>query len=115
MDPKELQAMLDASAAKTQEATTAAINAALEPLKTELATVTAANAALAAQLKANIDAAESEKRTAVAAEFGEVVANSNSGEALDALYAKCAKAAPLIPGMPVVNRGGPVTDDTLPE
>lgn len=115
MDPKELQAMLDASAAKTQEATTAAINAAIEPLKTELATVTAANAQLTAQLTANTAAAEAEKRTAVSAEFGELVANSLTGEALNAMFAKCAKSQPLLAGLPVVNRNGPVTDDTLPE
>lgn len=100
MTLEELQAALDAQSAKQA----AALNEALAPIQTELATVTAANAALAAQLKANTDAAEAEKKTAVSAEFGEVVANSLSGEALDAMFAKCAKAAPLIPGMPVTNK-----------
>lgn len=111
MTLEELQAALDAQSVKQA----AALNEALDPLRTELATVTAANAELAAQLKANTVAAEAEKRTAVTAEFGELVGNALTGEALDAMYAKCAKATPLIPGMPVVNRGGPVTDDTLPE
>lgn len=100
MTLEELQAALDAQSVKQA----AALNEALAPIQTELATVTAANAALAAQLKANTDAAEAEKKTAVAAEFGEVVANSLSGEALDAMFAKCAKAAPLIQGMPVTNK-----------
>ncbi|QJD55160.1 hypothetical protein Psm1vBMR14_gp08 [Pseudomonas phage MR14] len=100
MTLEELQAALDAQSAKQA----AALNEALAPIQTELATVTAANAALAAQLKANTDAAEAEKKTAVAEEFGVVVANSLSGEALDAMFAKCAKAAPLIPGMPVTNK-----------
>lgn len=116
MDPKELQAMLDASAQKSQEATVAAINAAVEPLKTELAAVTQANEALAAKLKANTDAAEADKRAAVAAEHGELVANALSGEALDAMYAKCAKAAPLVGGYRATN--SQATDglgDTLPE
>ena len=112
MTLEELQAALDAQSVKQA----AALNEALDPLKAELATVTAANAALAAQLKANTDAAEAEKKTAVAAEFGEVVANSLSGEALDAMFAKCATAAPLIQGMQSNRRGSDDgLSDTLPE
>lgn len=115
MKPEELQAMLDASAQKSQEATVAAINAAVEPLKTELAAVTAANQELQAQLKANTDAAEADKRAAVAAEHGELVANVLTGEALDAMYAKCAKAAPLVGGYRASNSKDDGLDATLPE
>lgn len=115
MDPKELQAMLDASAQKSQEATVAAINAAVEPLKTELAAVTQVNEQLQAQLKANTDAAEADKRAAVAAEHGELVANALTGEALDAMFAKCAKAAPLVGGFRASNRQDDGLDATLPE
>lgn len=116
MDQKELQAMLDASAQKSQEATVAAINAAVEPLKTELAAVTKANEQLQAQLQANTDAAEADKRAAVAAEHGELVANALTGEALDAMFAKCAKAAGLVPGFqPNSNREKDGMFDTLPE
>lgn len=118
MKPEELQAMLDASAQKSQEATVAAINAAVEPLKTELAAVTAANEQLQAQLKANTDAAEADMRAAVAAEYGEhgeLVANSLTGEALKAAFAKCAKAAPLVGGYRASNRQDDGLDATLPE
>lgn len=115
MKPEELQAMLDASAKKTQEATVAAINDAVEPLKTELAAVTKVNEQLQAQLKANTDAAEADKRKAVAAEHGELVANALTGEALDAMFAKCAKAAPLVGGYRASNRQDDGLDATLPE
>lgn len=115
MDPKELQAMLDASAQKSQEATVAAINAAIEPLKTELAAVTEVNEALKAQLAANTSAAEADKRAAVAAEHGDIVANALTGEALDAMYAKCAKAAGLVGGFRATNSQADGLRDTLPE
>ena len=116
MTPEELQAALDASAAKQQEAIVSAVNTAVAPLKEQLDQVTAANADLAKQLKANTDAAEADKRAAVAAEHGELVANALSGEALDAMFAKCAKAAPLVGGYRATN--SQATDglgDTLPE
>lgn len=104
MTPEELKAALDASAQTISAANADALAAALAPIKAELATVTAANAELSKQLTANTAAAEAEKKTAVAAEFGELVANSLTGEALDAMFAKCAKAAPLLHGLPVTNK-----------
>lgn len=115
MTLEELKAALDAQSEKQAVANQEALTKALEPIQNELASVKQANADLSAQITANTAAAEAEKRTAVSAEFGELVGNALTGEALDAMFAKCAKAAPLVAGMPVVNRNGPVTDDTLPE
>lgn len=117
MTPEELQAALDASAAKQQEAIVSAVNTAVAPLKEQLESVTKVNEQLQAQLKANTDAAEADKRAAVAAEHGELVANALTGEALDAMYAKCAKAAPLVGGYRASNsnREKDGMFDTLPE
>lgn len=115
MTPEELQALLDAQAAKQQDAIVSAVNAAVAPLQAIVTEVQASNTALTAQLKANTDAAEADKRTAVTAEFGEVVANAASGAVLDALFAKCAIAAPLLHGMPVINTKSSGLADTLPE
>lgn len=116
MTPEELQAALDASAAKQQEAIVSAVNTAVAPLKEQLESVTKVNEQLQAQLKANTDAAEADKRAAVAAEHGELVANALTGEALDAMFAKCAKAAGLVPGFqPNSNREKDGMFDTLPE
>lgn len=115
MTPEELQAALDASAAKQQEAIVSAVNTAVAPLKEQLESVTKVNEQLQAQLKANTGAAETDKRAAVAAEYGELVANALTGEALDAMFAKCAKAAPLVGGYRATNRQDDGLDATLPE
>lgn len=104
MTLEEMQKLLDAQSEKQAVANADALTKALEPIQTELASVKAANADLSAKLTANTAAAEAEKKTAVAAEFGELVANSLTGEALDAMFAKCAKAAPLLHGLPVTNK-----------
>jgi len=46
-------------------------------------------------LTANHDAEEARKRETVAKQFGEVVANSLQGDALDEMFKKCGSAAPL--------------------
>lgn len=115
MTPEELQALLDAQAVKQQEAIVSAVNTAVAPLQEQLTAVTQANEALAAKLKANTDAAEADKRKAVAAEHGDIVANALTGEALDAMYAKCAKAAPLVGGFQPNSRDTDGLDNTLPE
>jgi tetrahydromethanopterin S-methyltransferase subunit B len=114
MTPEELKAALDASAQTIAAANAEAVAKALEPIQNKLTSLEQANADLSAKLQANTAAAEAEKKTAVAAEFGEVVANSLTGEALDAMFAKCAKAAPLLSGLPVVNTKDGLAD-TLPE
>ncbi|MCG6228727.1 hypothetical protein [Vibrio furnissii] len=46
-------------------------------------------------LTANHDAEEARKRDAVSKQFGEIVANSLQGDALDEMFKKCGSAAPL--------------------
>lgn len=87
MTPEELQAALDAQAEKL----TGAFNARLDALAEE-------NKAMRETLQANANALVADKRKAVAAEFGEVVANALQGEALDEMFAKCQKAAPIVGG-----------------
>jgi hypothetical protein len=96
MKPEELQAALDAQADKLQGAFNTAL-AALEAKNAEA--LTAVNAKLN-------EAAESglkDKRAAVAAKHGEVVANALSGEALDAMFASVQTAAGIVSGAPVTN------------
>lgn len=77
------------------QALTANMAEALKPLQTELAELKANQTAVAEKLEANQKAAEAEKRAAVAAKFGEVVANSLSGAALDEMHSKLGDAAAL--------------------
>ena len=96
MKPEELQAALDAQAEKLQ----GAFNESLAALK---ASNDEALAAVNAKLTANSDAELVQKRAVVAKEHGEVVANALTGDALDAMFAKCQTAASLLGGMPQVN------------
>lgn len=96
MKPEELQAALDAQADKLQGAFNTAL-AALEAKNAEA--LTAVNAKLT-------EAAESglkDKREAVSAVHGEVVANALSGEALDAMFASVQTAAGILSGAPATN------------
>lgn len=96
MKPEDLQAALDAQAEKLQGAFNTAL-AALEAKHGE------ALGAVTAQLAANAEAGLKGKRDVVSAKYGEVVANALQGEALDAMFASCQTAAPLVPSMPVAN------------
>lgn len=96
MKPEELQAALDAQAEKLQ----GAFNESLAALK---ASNDEALAAVNAKLTANSDAELVQKRAVVAKEHGEVVANALTGDALDAMFAKCQTAASLLGGMQQVN------------
>lgn len=60
-------------------------------------TLQANHQALADQLAANAKAEEAEKRKAVAAKYGDVVANSLQGEALDTMHKSLGSAAALAP------------------
>ena len=93
MDKVELQAMLDAQAEKLS----GAFNAQLEAQSVTIN-------ALQESLKANAEAGLKDKRAAVAAKHGEVVANALSGEALDAMFASVQTAAGIVSGSPVVNK-----------
>lgn len=92
MDKVELQAMLDAQAEKLS----GAFNAQLEAQSVTIN-------ALQESLKASAEAGFKDKRAAVAAKHGEVVANALSGEALDAMFASVQTAAGIVSGAPVTN------------
>ena len=92
MDKVELQAMLDAQAEKLS----GAFNAQLEAQSVTIN-------ALQESLKASAEAGLKDKRAAVAAKHGEVVANALSGEALDAMFAGVQTAAGILSGAPAAN------------
>lgn len=110
MDPKELQAMLDAQLAAVNTATAAAI----APLTEQITALQAANAKLETALTANTNAQETEMRGVVTEHLGEVVANALTGDALKAAFVKFQPAAPILGGLPVINKQDNLAD-TLPE
>ena len=111
MDPKELQAMLDAQLVAANTATAALI----APLAEQITELKAANKDLSEKLTANTTAQEAEMRAVVAEHVGgEVVANALSGDALKAAFVKFSPAAPLVGGMPRVNTKADGFDE-LPE
>lgn len=67
----------------------------IKPLSDKVDTLAANHKTLADQLTANQRAEEADKRKAVAAKHGEVVANALSGDALDAMYKSLGDAATL--------------------
>ena len=96
MKPEELQAALDAQADKLQGAFNTAL-AALEAKNTE------ALSAVNAKLQEAAEAGLKDKRAAVSAVHGEVIANALSGEALDAMFASVQTAAGILSGAPATN------------
>ena len=87
MTPEELKAALDAQAEKISGAFNAKLDAQSEII-----------ASLQTKLQANEDLGLKDKRAAVAAKHGEVVANALSGEALDAMFASVQTAAGILSG-----------------
>ena len=88
--------------ALTAEDTTAISNAiadavgkALAPIAANVDTLAKTQATMQEALTANQRAAEATQRAAVAAKFGEVVANSLQGAALEAMFKQCGEAAAL--------------------
>jgi len=71
------------------------VNEAIKPLSDGLAALKANQDALTESLTANAKAEEADKRKAVAAKHGDVVANALSGEALDTMFKSLGEAAPL--------------------
>lgn len=67
----------------------------LKPITAKIDTLEANHETLSESLTANQRAEESEMREAVKAKFGEVVANSLSGEALKDMFKQCGDAANL--------------------
>lgn len=95
MTPEEVQAIVT----KALEAT----NASLAAVQAENATLKEDIVKAQAAISANAESGLAEKRDVVAKEHGEVVANALTGDALDAMFAKCQTAASLLGGMPQVN------------
>lgn len=95
MTPEEVQAIVT----KALEAT----NASLAAVQAENATLKEDIVKAQAAISANAESGLAEKRAVVAKEHGEVVANALTGDALDAMFAKCQTAASLLGGMPQVN------------
>lgn len=96
MTPEQVQAIVD-KALEATNASLASVQAENEKLKAD---VLAANTAIAASAEAGLK----DKRAAVAAKHGEVVANALSGEALDAMFASVQTAAGIVSGAPVTNK-----------
>jgi hypothetical protein len=92
MTPEELQALLDAQAEKISGAFNAKLEAQSEII-----------ASLKTEMQANAESGLKDKRAAVAAVHGEVVANALAGEALDAMFASVQTAAGILPGAPATN------------
>lgn len=92
MTPEDLQAALDAQAEKISGAFNAKLDAQSEII-----------ASLKTEMQANAEAGLKDKRAAVSAVHGEVVANALSGEALDAMFASVQTAAGIVSGSPVAN------------
>lgn len=110
MTPEELKAALDAQLAALNAANTAA----LAPLTEQITALQAANAKLETALTANANAQETEMRGVVTEHLGEVVANALTGDALKAAFVKFQPAAPILGGLPVINKQDNLAD-TLPE
>lgn len=68
---------------------------AIKPVSDAVESLQANHQALSDTLTANQKAEEAEKRKAVAAKHGDVVANALSGDALDAMYKALGEPAPL--------------------
>ena len=95
MTPEQVQAIVD-KALEATNASLASVQAENEKLKAD---VLAANTAI----QANAEAGLKDKRAAVAAKHGEVIANALSGEALDQMFASVQTAAGIVSGSPVTN------------
>ena len=88
----------DLGAAMTPIVNTAVAEA-IKPVADKVAGLEVNQKAIADAVTANARAEEAEKRKAVAAVHGEVVANALSGEALDAMHKSLGTAAPLGQGL----------------
>lgn len=93
MTPEELKAALDAQAEKISGAFNAKLEAQSEII-----------ASLKTEMQANAESGLKDKRAAVSAVHGEVVANALSGEALDAMFASVQTAAGILSGAPATNK-----------
>lgn len=93
-----------------------AVADAIKPVSDAVTALQANHKELADQLTANAKAEEAEKRKAVAAAHGDIVANALSGEALDAMHKSLGTAAPLGAGHIQANSNALTADVTaLPQ
>lgn len=95
LSPEERAELVKEIGAAVTPIVNGAVAEAVKPLSDQVAALQANQTELAEQLTANQKAEEVEKRKAVAEKYGEVVANSLQGEALDAMYKTIGEAAPL--------------------
>lgn len=89
-----------------------AVADAIKPVSDAVTALQANHKELADQLTANAKAEEAEKRKAVAAVHGDIVANALSGEALDAMHKSLGTAAPLGAGHIETNSNALTADVT---
>lgn len=89
------------------------ISEALKPIADKVDTLQSNQETQFEALTANSRKEEAEKREVVAKTFGEVVANSLQGEALDEMFKKCGSAAPLgtNSAVTVAETGAPKADE----
>ena len=87
----------------------------LNPLTEAIKELQANQKSLSEALTANQKAEEAEKRQAVAAKLGDVVANALQGEALDAAYKQLGDAASLAPNSSQENSGLTADINALPK
>ena len=96
--------------AEFREALTNDVKGLIQPLADQVTAIQANQTALTERLTANERAAEADKRAAVEAKFGKVVADGLTGNALDEMFKQCGTAASL-----AGNSGEPATETGAPD
>lgn len=96
--------------AEFREALTNDVKGLIQPLADQVTAIQANQTALTERLTANERAAEADKRAAVEAKFGKVVADGLTGNALDEMFKQCGTAASL-----AGNSGEPTTETGAPD
>lgn len=107
---KEKSSMDEKERAEFREAITNDVKGIIQPLADQVTAIQANQTALTERLTANERAAEADKRAAVEAKFGKVVADGLTGNALDEMFKQCGTAASL-----AGNSGEPATETGAPD
>lgn len=107
---KEKSDMDEKERAEFREALTNDVKGLIQPLADQVTAIQANQTALTERLTANERAAEADKRAAVEAKFGKVVADGLTGNALDEMFKQCGTAASL-----AGNSGEPTTETGAPD
>lgn len=107
---KEKSDMDEKERAEFREAITNDVKGIIQPLADQVTAIQANQTALNERLTANERAAEADKRAAVEAKFGKVVADGLTGNALDEMFKQCGTAASL-----AGNSGEPATETGAPD